>query len=1095
MALLRNAVLYQYLPDEFRLITQPEDTTKKALLTSIIEAISEQDLKNFDLLTEARKQLFLSSASGKYLIDLAAQNGFNLPQRSGLDQTGISKLAAPVVNKPKQLLSTINYLTEVVYAPSTLHPSFFTTQAEPYSLADGDNLTLKTEVSTVNIILKSSAFANIARVSASELAGFINGTQQTTVFADTFFDRTVNSRRLRISGKSFGLSARLQCIGGTAQNILRFPNLTETSNTVGTTWLITKPATYNNITTFTWDGSGVNPQTYNINIGDFCTIRGLADNISNFSKLNGTYQVVDCGFNYFTIKTTNFNSVNTSYTQTKSTEILFTSSYARTLYDNDQYALNYEPAVGQLNMIIPPIPSIVKRELKGATHLHGSVYPISYFDQNTITIPYSSTLPDNGTFVLRSDKFNNSFDDRYFNYSSIQATSGGSQSISLNLNGYNGFPYFSETAAAPMKSLTDTFYATLDSNHYEIYTPGINLHMENNLEFSLSGFQFNRAPTPSSNNIYTVNSILLPYGSTSVDFVHSRNSRFIYMQFRDSSTGELLPMSYKASAANPLNATTIQYGPQAAGRVVSATMVVCQTTSPVPVNEATLVLTRSINGGTGSITINHGMNSSNIMFMVMESNSGATINAERLILDPNNVRFDYVNLPSGSYSFLFINMSAPVVPGTDTNPLRYTNSGLTLRANQTSLLVNHSLRASNIMVEIRKTGGLPYLVNGTEIEFIRATFVDQDNLRIDYLNLASDMTFDLFMVYDTKNTSTVSVDGGLSLSDINSPHIVRHVRSKDRIVFEINNPDGTPKAYQGAIVGGFNVVAAVDPNGDYDAYLQFNTSLSRQDARITNGTKIKLMSTGTVPSQISTATAMRSRYLAVVSQSNNNIYIKTGVQATPGPIIVGEQCRCSTYFGGSGAFLSVNPTSAWNASNVYSNLNMVLVSRPVGSYPGSYVYDTRGIKNPFVIGGSTGISILQTTIQLSSSPGVLLVDSVAGFNTAGGYLSVEYGSSSSEGPIRYYGVTTGINPSIIIDKAYVFKNKHMTGASVFNVRSIYPYSTQKSSADYPAYITGSSNARNAFVNIIQDTVASGIILNVQIQAPGLRNQEPGIPIF
>jgi len=489
------------------------------------------------------------------------------------------------------------------------------------------------------------------------------------------------------------------------------------------------------------------------------------------------------------------------------------------------------------------------------------------------------------------------------------------------------------------------------------------------------------------------------------------------------------------------------------------------------------------------------MNSVNMMFSVLNTDTGASIKAERIILDANNVRFNYTNIPAGNYSFLFINMSAPAIPGNDTNPLRYQNLGVVLPANQNSVTITHSLRASNIMVEARKTAGLPFVTNSTELEFMRVTFVDQDNLRIDYQSLQSNMTVDLFMVYDTKNQSTLSVDGGLTLDDINTSHIVRYVKSPDRIVFEINNADGSPKNYQGAVVSGFNVIAATDPNGDYDAYLQFNTSLSRQDARIANGSRIRLVGVGTVSSQASVAELMRSRYLSVVTQSNDKIYLKTGISATPGQIIAGEQCRCSTFFGGSGTFTTVNPSSTWNTSNIYSNLTLVLVSSVKSNYVGSYVYDVHGMKNSYVIGGATGVGTIQSTIQLASSPGLIGVSSVEGFNTNGGYLCLEYGSSVSEGPIRYYGVTKSPSPSVIIDKAYVFKGKHNVGASVYNIRSIYPYATQKASADYPAFLTGSTSARNAFIDIIKFIIASGVLLNVQVQSPGLRNQETGIPIF
>jgi hypothetical protein len=1096
---LTPSLLYRFLPDKYKLISQPSDTNKKALLTAIIEALSQQDENNYDLLAEARKQLFLNSATGKYLLDLAAQQGFNLPQRSGFDQSGISKLVIPVVNKSKQLLSTVNSLTEVVYAASTLHSSFFTTLTEPFSLIDGDNLLLKTDSAVVEIIFRSNSFNNLSSVTASELAGYINGSSQDVVLADTLYDRDANARRLRISGKTYGSSARLQCIGGTAQNILQFPDIADTYNRKGTTWVITKPATYSDITTFTWDGNGINPQTFNLNLGDYCSIRCLSSLGGDFHLLNGTYQVTDCGADYFTIKNSRFTSLNSTYVQASNSEIVFTKSQPKTLYDNDQYALVYEPSVGALNMSIPPVPSIVRRDLKGAAHLHGASYPVLSFTQNSVTVPWPNTLPASGVFVLRSDNFAQEFTNRYYSYSSVQAVTGNTQSLSLSLNGYRHFPFLSDSVNAPVKAITDPIHATLDSNIYEISTPGVNLYMESNVEFTLSNVQFYTAPTPTSNNTFTVNSILLPTDGNSVEFTHDRNSKFLYMQFRDSNTGEIIPLAYRSSSVNPLNATVLSYGNPSRGRTVSATMVVCQTVFPAPVNEATLTLKRTLSAGTGNITINHNMNSTNMMFMVMNADTGAIINAERRIIDANNVLFSYVNIPAAEYAFLFINMDAPAIAGVDTNPRRYKNIGVTLLASQTSVTINHSLRASNVIAEVRKTGGIPTLVNGTEIEFIRATFVDQDTLRINYLNLLGDLTVDLFLVYDSRNISTESVDGGLVLSDINNSHVTKRVISKDRISFEINNPDGTPKNYQGAIITGFNVFSAVDPNGDYDAYLQFGTSLSRLDAKIANGSQIRLVGSGSV-SQVSAAASMRSRYLSVVSQSNDKIFLRTGVPvSTPGLVIAGEKCRSSCSFGGLGVSIVVDPLSLWNSSNVYSGLRLELLSGVQSNgdgYVGSYVYDPIGTSTPYVLGGSSEVPSITFPVQLASSPGSLLVDHLEGFSPLGGYLCLDYGSDKVEGPIRYFGVSVvGSNPLILIDSAYVFKNKHNSGTRVYSLRSNQPYEVKTNGSDYPSYLTGSTEARNAFVEIIKSITASGVVMNIEVQQPNLKNEDSGIPIF
>lgn len=1105
-------VLFNFLPEDYRTIIPPADSTKKAILTSVVEAISEQDTKVVNLATQARDQLFLNSATGKYLINLAAQSGFSIPQRSGLDQLSIGKLAMPVVNLPKQLLSTINTLTEIVYSANVLHPSFSSDAFEPFILADGDNLLFTTDQSTVEIVFKTPSFGNISNVSASELAGYINGIEQVDIFADTFFDRNVNARRLRVSSKTFGNSSSLRCSGGTAQNILRFPHIKPTLNKTGTIWNIIKSATYNDLTTFTWNGTGIDPQSYLLDLGDVCVIRGLTDSpIANFSTLNGTFSVIDCGSNYFTIKSIGFNSVSASLTQTDDYNITFTSSVARTLYDNEQYAVNYEPQVGLISMNIPPIPSIVSREIKGATHIHGASYQISEFSQGGITISSQNILPSSGTFLLRSDQFDKTLQPRHYSYTSKAPASNGTQSLILDTPNGDSFPYFSESAAGLMKSVVDPFGATLDSNVYSISTPGIDLFLENTIEFNLSGVAFNRAPAVTSHNFYTASSIYLDPSQNSVEFIHNRNSKNLYLQFIDPISGQILYLSYNASPVDPLNRTVVNYGDPLKGKIVTANMMVCQSTFPVPTNEATLAISQNISAGTGNVTITHNMGSTNVMFMVLKTSDGSVVNAERQIIDSNNVKFSYVNIIGGTYTFLLVNMDTPPVSGIDTNPLRYTQTGILLPASQTTVVVTHNQRASAIMCEFRKSGGLVSMIDGTEIEFLGVMALDQDRIRIDYINLASDLTVDLFMAFDAKNTSTDSVDGGLLLTDINTLHIVKRAVTKDRIIFEINNADGTPKKYTGAIISGFDVIAEQDPLGNYDAYMKFSNTLSRQDARLTDGSKISITDDGIKP-QPFYFEQLRSRYVSVVSQSGDKVYLRTGVQAAPGPIVSGSKCRASAQFGGSGIFLTVNPKSAWNASHYYKNIKLNLLTAlqypsdivksgpdvvdvPSKNYVGTYIYDITGVKVNFVIGGADGVATLLQTTQLASSPGILMVDSLAGFSPTGGYLCINYGGGEIEGPIKYFSLISGTVNYIVIDSAYVFTKKHSTGTKVFNLRSIFRYLPSRNASDYPCYLTGSIEARNTFIGIIRTIIASGVLLDVEVQQPDVKFEEPGILIF
>jgi hypothetical protein len=471
--------IYRYLPDIYR-------TQDGTALKSLLASISETDSNLITDSQEARKELFLTTATGKYLLELASQYGFTVPRQSGFNTEGLRKIAIPAIFLPKQILTTFNAIAEAFYVRDVLHPSFQSPIPEPYALADGDDISFETEVGTTTIVFRASLVSNIASVTAGELAGIINS-QQNIVFADVVFDRALNANVLKISGSGYGSNAKLRVYSGITQNVLKFPLIKNAHGATGTQWSITKTnnKTYDNLVTFTWTGIGSDPLVYNLDYGDLVTIKNLTGDLI---LLNGSFRVVEIGVNYFTFANLDWGtglSLPYSYTQSLADDIVFTSGDFRDLYTNLSYAVIAETKIGKIDVYVPVLPPVIKRSLVGSVHFHGAVSPVLGLTRNSVYVSKDTKFPDSGTFVLQNPKYNQNWLDRYFRYTGkiewpsyyeLLLTNNGALLPVVN-DPLVGFGY-----ANPV-------YATLDSNEYKAIMPVVH-GFQTGQEFGINGFSF-----------------------------------------------------------------------------------------------------------------------------------------------------------------------------------------------------------------------------------------------------------------------------------------------------------------------------------------------------------------------------------------------------------------------------------------------------------------------------------------------------------------------------------------------------------------------------------------------------------------------------
>lgn len=451
--------LYSFLPDHFK-------TDEGTLLRGILSAVGVSQDRLAQMVEAAIDQQFLSTATGKYLLYLGESQGFVLPPNSGLDVRALRSLIPIAVASPKQVSNTLNSLIAAFYGNDKVRTAVIAQNAEPYSLVNGDDLIVETETQKVSVGFVASLFSDINNVSASELATLIN-TQQSLFVADAFLDRRLNKKFLRISSKIISVNSSIRVVGGTAQNVFKIPKIISTANSSSTSWVVTKNATYSDITRFTWDGVGSNPKIYEVSEGDLVTIRGLVGAALN---LNGSYTVAGSGYDYFEIYNTPFQALTTSFAQPFNNSIVFTSQLKNTLYDLPEYAISVETLEDTVSFTVPAVPPIARRFIIGSAHLQGVELPVLDFTRSSISIDVTAAefIPaDTNSIVLANGNFRYDMDVK--STYRVAGSNSGTPRIYFNDNTDETYSVFPHTGVQPIS--TDAIYSEPQSEDYFITFP------------------------------------------------------------------------------------------------------------------------------------------------------------------------------------------------------------------------------------------------------------------------------------------------------------------------------------------------------------------------------------------------------------------------------------------------------------------------------------------------------------------------------------------------------------------------------------------------------------------------------------------------
>jgi hypothetical protein len=340
---------------------------------AVLEAISGGPCHLIQNLEAVNDQLYVATASGRYLDQLLGGKNITRPDNIGLPDDIFRELGIEISNR-KQVKDLIHQILRIMYGEELIRATVRSDEFEPYQLEDGDTLRISfDDKNTVEVNFKSSQFTNINSASAQEVADAI----------------TKEIRRLGRTGAAFakddgiggyvtlisetnGSPSTVRVLGGKAQNKLKFAQIRPTSSTADTEWSLTQEN--GGIIRATWI-EGSNPQIGKVEKNDYVNIYGskFKDDMLGIDN-RGTFTIIEArGGNKGEAYVEFLNPTGSEQlvgTQDDLEAILFFNPVRKGLNSKTRYAAAYQTESRLLEIFIPATTKVVRRNRQGAAHLH-----------------------------------------------------------------------------------------------------------------------------------------------------------------------------------------------------------------------------------------------------------------------------------------------------------------------------------------------------------------------------------------------------------------------------------------------------------------------------------------------------------------------------------------------------------------------------------------------------------------------------------------------------------------------------------------------------------------------------------------------------
>lgn len=347
--------------------------------------------------------------------------------------------------------------------------------------------------------------------------------------------------------------------------------------------------------------------------------------------------------------------------------------------------------------------------------------------------------------------------------------------------------------------------------------------------------------------------------------------------------------------------------------------------------------------------------------------------------------------------------------------------------------------------------------------------------------------------------SDATGQGNITPAMINTQHVVRRVLNKNQYVIRLFDSDSRPIKFDDTPFGPFDIhrLSSVQADGA-DFYLEFPTPADAVSSGLLPGFTFEVNPTSGTEISLFLARALKyDRILIVTSIVGNRVFFKTGLGiGTEGLIAQGMTAFRSAPFGGPDIKHHFDKASDWNQERVMDNLSIMFLEDIEPENPkflGSYVFNPTDEKFPVTITDVIGKT--DQVIFKGETRQILEITSDASFPSSGEVV-FDYGNWDYEGPVKYSAfIENGNTKQLVLDASYRFKFSHLKGTSVYLIKDRKPYTPKVDGSDYPAYITGTTDARNTMFKLVSQLTAGGIFIEKNVIIPDLKYEDISLSPF
>lgn len=333
---------------------------------AILNSLAKGSLHLINNVEAVNDSLYIVKAEEKYLDSRLADRDIVRPDSVGLSDEVFRKLGIQVVNR-KQVRDLILQILEVVYGEELTRATMASTQVEPYQLFDGDTLKISfDDESELEIIFNSSEFTNINTATAQEVADTITKQIRKLGRRGAAFvkDDGLGPYVVLLSGTS-GPSSAVKVLGGKSNNKLKFPAIRPTTGQPLTQWTLSLGS--GGVIRATWTG-GTNPSVGKVKVNDYVNIYGTGFSANN----RGTFTITKVkgglvGNAY--VEYSNPNGLSEIVNQGSVEGMLFFNPARNTLSSNLTFATAYQTEGRLLEIFLPAVTKVVKRDRIGASYI------------------------------------------------------------------------------------------------------------------------------------------------------------------------------------------------------------------------------------------------------------------------------------------------------------------------------------------------------------------------------------------------------------------------------------------------------------------------------------------------------------------------------------------------------------------------------------------------------------------------------------------------------------------------------------------------------------------------------------------------------